>query len=150
MSSWSVKTDALRPGIVGMRGSMVVRLRPCMTRVHPSPTLFVLSVVPRGMEGRIGCFHLGRKPHVPRMLHAAPLYQDRLRDGQFCRDGGSEHPPSAATSRLALGREIWTGEITFPLPLTLLLRHAVTLITELRGMIALIDFIEPRRVVRAY
>ena len=25
------------PGIVGMHGSMVIRLRPCMTRVHPLP-----------------------------------------------------------------------------------------------------------------
>ena len=33
MSAWSVKTrhDMLRPGIVGMRGSLVIQLRPCMT-----------------------------------------------------------------------------------------------------------------------
>ena len=35
MSAWSVKTRRLRPGIVGMQGSMVIRLRPCINRVHP-------------------------------------------------------------------------------------------------------------------
>lgn len=59
------------------------------TRPPPLPPIFVSSVIPRGMEGRTGCFHPGRKPHVPRMLHAASLHQDRLRDGQFCADGGS-------------------------------------------------------------
>ena len=41
MSAWSVKPDVLSPGIVGMRGSMVIRLRPCMTMStppHPLPT----------------------------------------------------------------------------------------------------------------
>lgn len=104
----------------------------------PLPRRFVSSVVPRGMEGGTGCFHLGRKPHVPRMLHAAPLHQDRLRDGQFYADGGSEHPAPVVTSRLAYGREFWTGEITFPLPSTLLSRHAVTLDNRIvRGIIAL-------------
>ena len=32
------KPDVLRPGIVGTRGSMVIRLRQCMKCVHPSPT----------------------------------------------------------------------------------------------------------------
>ena len=42
MSAWSVKTPCvLRPGIVGMRGCMGIRLRPCMImttppRAHPS------------------------------------------------------------------------------------------------------------------
>ena len=31
MSAWSVKPDVLRAGIVGMPGSMVIRLRPCLT-----------------------------------------------------------------------------------------------------------------------
>lgn len=81
------------------------------------------------------------------MLHAAPLHQDRLRDGQFGADGGSEHPPPVATSRLAYGWEIWTGEIIFPLPLALpaLLRHAVTLITKVQDSIALTGFIGPLR-----
>ena len=30
MPARSVKPDALRPGIIGMRGTMVIRLRPCM------------------------------------------------------------------------------------------------------------------------
>lgn len=81
------------------------------------------------------------------MLHAAPLHQDRLRDGQFCADGGSEHPPPVASSRLAYGREIWTGEITFPLPSALLLLHAVTLILRIRDIIAFIAFIELRHIV---
>ena len=39
MSAWSVKTrhDMLRPGIVGMRGSLVTQLRPCMTEYTPPP-----------------------------------------------------------------------------------------------------------------
>ena len=32
------KFDELRPGIVGMRGSMVVGLRPCANPVHPLPS----------------------------------------------------------------------------------------------------------------
>ena len=39
MYAWSVKPDVLRPGIVGIRGSMVTRLRPWMimiTAPHPS------------------------------------------------------------------------------------------------------------------
>ena len=35
MSTWSLKSDMLRPGIVGMRGSMVIRLRLCMKGVPP-------------------------------------------------------------------------------------------------------------------
>ena len=35
-SAWSVKKpDVLRPGVVGMRGSTVVRLRPCMIMSNP-------------------------------------------------------------------------------------------------------------------
>ena len=37
MSTYSVKPDMLRPGIVGMRGSMVIRLRPCMIMSTPPP-----------------------------------------------------------------------------------------------------------------
>ena len=37
MSAWSVKPDVLRPGVVGMRGSMVIQLRPCMI-VSTPPT----------------------------------------------------------------------------------------------------------------
>ena len=38
MSVWSVKPDVLRPGIVGIRGSMIIRLRPCIIMsAPPSP-----------------------------------------------------------------------------------------------------------------
>ena len=35
--------DALRPGIVGMRGSMVIRQRSCMTSSTPPPSTSLLS-----------------------------------------------------------------------------------------------------------
>ena len=34
-TTWSVKPDVLRPGIAGMRGSMAIRLRSCMTMSTP-------------------------------------------------------------------------------------------------------------------
>ena len=34
---WSVKNDVFHPGIVGMWGSMVVSLRPCVIREHTPP-----------------------------------------------------------------------------------------------------------------
>ena len=37
MPVWLVKPDVLRPGIAGMRESMVIRLRPWVTWVHPPP-----------------------------------------------------------------------------------------------------------------
>ena len=37
MPAWSVKTNVLRLGIVGMRGSMGVPLRPCMIPVPAAP-----------------------------------------------------------------------------------------------------------------
>ena len=42
-------SEALRPGIGGMRGSMVIRLRPCMTRVHPPP--LYRNIPPTRTEG---------------------------------------------------------------------------------------------------
>ena len=52
------KHDVLRPGIAGMRGSMVIRLRPCMISSTPSPAINVL--VPMEKKSRhhpfIFCF----------------------------------------------------------------------------------------------
>ena len=48
-SAWSGKPDMLRPGIVGMRGSMAIRLRPCMNIEYPPPTpppIFFCRVFP--------------------------------------------------------------------------------------------------------
>ena len=48
MSAWSVKTDVLRPGIVGMRGSMVMRLRPFMIpSTSPPPHILMKKRVPK-------------------------------------------------------------------------------------------------------
>ena len=41
LSAWSMKTRVLCPGIVGMRGSMVIRLRLCMiSSTHPRARAF--------------------------------------------------------------------------------------------------------------
>ena len=55
-----------RPDIAGMRGSMVIRLRPCTTRIHPPltppplPTFFFLAVAATG--GRVRSFARGVEP----------------------------------------------------------------------------------------
>ena len=66
MSTWSVKTRRLCPGIVGMQGSMVRRLRPCMILSNPPPACrhtvpHVMSAPPssalhyRGVAWSRGC-----------------------------------------------------------------------------------------------
>ena len=45
MSTWSMKPGILRPGVVGMRGSMVIRLRPCMNIEYPPPPFPIVAFV---------------------------------------------------------------------------------------------------------
>ena len=55
-----LKPDVLRPGIAGMRGSMVKRLRPCMTISTPPPYRTTTALAPaqpclrRALRGRRG------------------------------------------------------------------------------------------------
>ena len=45
MSAWLTKPDVLRPGIVGLRGSMVTPPGPCTTEHTPPPTIQQLASV---------------------------------------------------------------------------------------------------------
>ena len=58
------KPDVLRPGIVGMRGSMIIRLRLCMTWLHPTkrPNVGGVSIGSRKRaSSRKGCVVDGEK-----------------------------------------------------------------------------------------
>ena len=67
MSAWSVKPgrDVLRPGVVGMRGSMVIRLRPCMITTRTPP---FITAVAAPNKSKLRCRQLFQPFQIENLL----------------------------------------------------------------------------------
>ena len=98
------KPDVLRPGIVGMRGSMVVRLRPCMITSISTPAPLPLGVILRGRTGRNCKHHMLRATcNPPKPGTVRPEDSPTSRCKGLRRDHFERHVPDVQTSPCCSG-----------------------------------------------